>query len=1509
MRTAWPRATSSCTTPPGDENPGGTPNPFVIGGLVDGRSYLVLPGSTPSQLRLGVGFSGAVVDPDGALLDLGRPHNLQSGDMVRYRVVAGAPIPGLVNGQLYRVVRVDANRVKLAIGAPPAPVGFLPSAMVDTNGDGTPDTRVANGAANEIWLPAHGFVNDQAVTYHAPRPVEFGANLVDVSIDGSGNPVLGTDGVAHSDTDLIFARGHGFSNGEIVRYTSTGASIGGLVSGTDYRVAGAVANGLRLVDAITGDPTELLPGTTGTHLLFRPTDLAVDGLVDGRTYYVQVVDANRVRLLTRPSAAGGVVVDFTDSFRTGVHTLGIEGVPLFTPGDPSSTHELVLDLTSGLPGGDHRMLGIGGAGTFGGTAGDGVVEASASGTGGGVINLQGASSVATSAPTVRVVIGEATQVRAGDVVLEADSTANARSVTTGRSGGVIDFRGANATTNVENTVRVEVGSSTGLTAQRPLLIATRDVRTNALALEIGVAKASTKGGGLVSGGDAHANLNATHHVVVDIAGSIDAGRTVLLNSSAGTDVSIDSVSGAGGLFSSAAANDDNREGDPPDQGIRIGTETDPALVQVAMSRNGVVRAPLVALVAEVGRLHEITGSGAVAERPGTAISGLAAFAAARSNATALGADSDANASIDAETLSQVLLRGASKVDGDRVVILSRHVGIRLRSEADADCSCGGGDTDATARVDYDSDSLVTGELGAVIKTGDLFVRTDQQVTDISRDADKDGGLFDDGDETTRGGDERSQDIDWRATVYLLGEPDPVLVIDEAGRVVRKTRNVTVFAYDAATGVVSAPLVIGDLIAPSSYIVVGDLVLDESGRAQFSASDDGAGTRSSMFGTGGVFYVQHTWDTVRIVNRSDRGIVLGDIDDVFAEATAFIAITTDDIPVTFDLRHAFGPTDLQVRNLDGRFTTIAPSPVIIDGDIENPVGRTWIRNVRGDIVVDHGSGFGGCFLFVCLRSVESVRAPSGAPIVVLQLADTDEEIIRTNVLILDAAVGTIGTLGVVGATGRNPIPVELVEYRLVDGTLMPITAWARAGADLVLDLWGNDRAGGTGPLAISIDSLTAGDDVDVVLRESVRGADLTTMSTIHIDLFAVPPAAPIAGSGPYVAFFRPDAPGLLVRDHPVIRAIGTKERTPIGAVWTFGREGSPGLASNDNISVGYFGLQMVDIVAYTDAAAGLIDPRTFAPYVPGPELDDDIATTVPQVSVRSMRDVTVIEVSGDLPLGLIHSDIGDVTVMSDARVLDANGLIDADIEGSDVLVVAGMGGKRGGVGEETDFVEIDTETSNPIRARLKLTGVGGLTVVDTLADTRGVYLDELIGTLRINRVATTTHVSLRTTGGSIVDGCTRDDEEEQKGKCPMDDGEKDRFEPDVIGESIDLDANRSRRLESGGDIGEEGDALEIAALASRGCNGDDVALEADGSIDVEQLGGRLCLLVARTLHGDIRLWVPVDANGAPDLEIMRSGEAWFAESNSRAPWFDPDAPRFEPVGGFYPGSGFWIVIPV
>ena len=246
------------------------------------------------------------------------------------------PIAGLVSGQTYYVIVLDANHIQLANGPVDAldPTGTNPNSTQTLT---TVNTLAFNldaidSSQNSIQLDDNGFNQGDLVTYNdnGNTPIQgltngatYRVNVIDdndfqlldpttgQAIQISQGAALGlqtfTDGtnvqqlnlaVIETTNNAIEILNSGFTSGEDVNYGSlvdNGADqIGGLTNGNDYTVTNVSGNEFQLIDPTTGQVVQLSdPGPsaqsftyTGQIYGFNPTSTAIGGDVNPTSDYI-----------------------------------------------------------------------------------------------------------------------------------------------------------------------------------------------------------------------------------------------------------------------------------------------------------------------------------------------------------------------------------------------------------------------------------------------------------------------------------------------------------------------------------------------------------------------------------------------------------------------------------------------------------------------------------------------------------------------------------------------------------------------------------------------------------------------------------------------------------------------------------------------------------------------------------------------------------------------------------------------------------------------------------------------------------------------------------------------------------------------------------------------------------------------------------------------------------------------------------------------------------------------
>ncbi len=923
--------------------------------------------------------------------------------------------------------------------------------------------------------------------------------------------------------------------------------------------------------------------------------------------------------------------------------------------------------------------------------------------------------------------------------------------------------------------------------------------------------------------------------------------------------------------------------------------------------------------ATVGRQYAVNGANGAIESTLLTARGTARSI---SDAYALGADSDAGAYVRLNSAATVTLSTKATVEGTSVFIRAAHENLDLQADANSNCGCGGGDTDARADVTAITNSSVVGADESVVRTAGLHVAAYQYFSNLYVHAHRSGGFFDVGSADADLSYAPTRDILWESTVYLLGEPNPILIVDASGTIVAKTDNVTVRATQSG-----APLGIGDVVSGDT-IWVDPILYDQLPEALFDANHQNSCTSSCaglIHGTLGTFYMQETWNSVLVRNSSEKAIVvkgtaaapsvsINTLNSHFTSTPeAVINVSVDNgahaPPATqwfWNVEHIFPATDVVIESL--RDTATTGNDVTIDGDIVNNIGSLRITNDRGSI---------------------------------LRGSDVGSETFYANRVTLDAELGSIGTVAQ---------PITLVLFQIthtgvvgVPATLKLIHLDAEAGADIFLDVTTIRRdslVANASPLNPVISSIKAGHDAVVILRDSAEGIDAAAVGDVNVQTFTPNnlPGGTVLETVPTTCYFRPDGAGcpggtdspVIVGGQVVIVAFGTA-LSPRKANYTFSD-----IRAGHNIGIFHpSSATEITVTAVTDVDAAWTDDETATSH----GVSDDSG----KIDVLTNGSIVVVERSaaGDLRVGHIHATglcsgavatacasaaiAADVTLRSPRMILDAEldaGIIDTDDDstcvdaydldcvagtptgvdvtgrnitlhaGNNLLGESGSVSGFGGIGLPGNFLEIHV---NAVGGPL-----GHLDAYDTAADddkTAGIYVDQVAGDLQVGIVHTagdsalgTGNVSLRTRSGSIVDALNDS-------------------AADVIGQTIDIDAH-------GGSIGTAANDLEIDSLVgspfacmhvncANNANGtsdaglaavaDDVALEGGTGIYVTETSGYLRLVLAHALTGNIRITVHETGALNEDLFLIRNGTANFAEDNTTVPTNDADHPRVIPNG--------------
>ena len=706
------------------------------------------------------------------------------------------------------------------------------------------------------------------------------------------------------------------------------------------------------------------------------------------------------------------------------------------------------------------------------------MSGSATGAGGGAINVAAAEGKARLNVTISNTIEASAILFAGvSVNITTSGHAFAKSVASNDGGGFISVgtAGADTEVSIDNTIDVKAGTS--LTGVTNVTVSSRsDLRPTVIA--------SASQGGLAAGALMEGKAKADYTTETLMRGAVYAGNVATVEARSYVDAYAKITADVGGF--GVAGNTDARAL------VGYGSDSHPtasALTHTSLESGALVEGRTVHLNAIVEKMSVVVDT--------------------KSRATAFGADSRSRGRAKVQGSNEVTLGHDTTVNGNvRTSILSEYQHVNVVANSTAICRCFGGATSPTAEAEDSTDARVValgpGSAAALIRTADLTVAANQQIDGYLRNTSRSGGFLDFGGSSKEGNADMWRRIFWEARVIMLGEPNPWLEIDATGKITKIT-NVVFDAggvtYDDDPTTPEQGL--GETISGTT-INVHDIIYDHGANARLLANGlpatlDGKGTPvGEIWGDLGVFEFQQTWDFVKLLNSSSLHMVTHIIDVVNTVNSPVIEIRVDKIwddvddgPYTlpldpavpgttldFDIEYTFPPTLVRIENL-WPFGNASHPYIRLDGYIENPIGKTHVENLSGDILSSAGA-----------------------------------EIIRTNILELSAPHGDIGHQSPTHADPdpeRNPIAVEMVRYQHIqiefcDGNPAPcykdIVVKVDAGKDAVLDLTANrrtDEALGSF-FGITIDHINAGDDVDVVLNDSKNGDDTATSVLVTINLY-------------------------------------------------------------------------------------------------------------------------------------------------------------------------------------------------------------------------------------------------------------------------------------------------------------------------------------------------------------------------------------------------------------------------
>ena len=719
-------------------------------------------------------------------------------------------------------------------------------------------------------------------------------------------------------------------------------------------------------------------------------------------------------------------------------------------------------------------------------------------------------------------------------------------------------------------------------------------------------------------------------------------------------------------------------------------------------------------------------------------------------------------------------------------------------------------------------------------------------------------------------------ISWDADVEISAGPSPEILIDENGVVVK------------AIGAV--------VTVDGNKVIVHDISAGEGGEVLFVAptiTNDTADVGSNLKSH---FQFSDTYSGITITNQSTKDLVINNIDvGVASEPLVDLKGNTS---LTFNLRRTVSPTDIVIENTGTQIGF--GQDIYLAGTIDNPLGKTYVSAAQGDIVAvtergQYIAGLGNEDRTTLIRSrdieldaqmgtvgyndIENQQTKNHLAVDLVQGAlvvfDAEHQLETGDAVVYNADNSANALNGLsdgetyyvirlddsrvrLAATSDqaysgvainiDPANLALASHSIThsDGTLA-ITDGTRlvseAGADNFLDLRGLLRdpsaslggANNPNPHVFNIDKVHAGmqgdGSAEIILQSSQQQSANATTGGVRVKASAGP-----AANGLYYDAFR----------------------SPVGQ-------------AGSNVDVGYYGNEAngVDIKATynfinpIDESAGILAEgegniiiTTFnsapsATQVNVTGITEIVGAGSGHIDVLTNGFIDLVEQSGDMRVGDIHSTANDVTLTAPGSIIDALDDSDADVTGVNITLTA----LAGGIGRADNFLEINL---------LELSD-GAPTIGALRADSPdSIYIEETGGDLRVHHAYSEFgNVSLVARDGSILDA-NNDTELDLDGRV--------RDVVNISANLIDLDAN-------GGSIGLRTDDLDIDSEASGSGR---LFAEADGNVFITEADGELKVLAATALGGDLRLTVPdTSLADTENLVLLAgSGTTRVSEEESR-----------------------------
>ncbi|WP_456654689.1 hypothetical protein [Bradyrhizobium sp. JR3.5] len=765
------------------------------------------------------------------------------------------------------------------------------------------------------------------------------------------------------------------------------------------------------IDNATPITLSNLTGASVTHTLVKAGDLPIGGLNSGQTYYV-INPGNSTTSFQLALTPGGSAIGLTVSPGASAnHKIGPEGIDLSAS---SGLQELRIDITGG-PGvdGQQQLLGPGGVplNVVSPPSGDGISSAVGNGSGGGFVGINTNHGTLTENPTVTAYVSAGIATVGGDISIIGSSTTNSTASAKNDTGGFVGVGDSKSENDQAPTTIAYVDTGTHIVAGGNFTLT-----ANSLSQATAATRSITGGFVGVANATANSTIDYTTSATVKANADVLAGNTINVaadtkigDPNTGSGQSTNAYASGIGLGGDGHANANNTIGHVnPDNSIS------PSHTTVDVANAASLSARAVRVAATVSRVNSVAHS----EGYGA---GFVAIGSGNSN-------------INAVMANKVSLDTAAAVTGyEGVDFIANYDHIYTEANAFGRATGLFGDVhgDSVNNTRFDSQIFGAkgsqpGVTGAIVTAGPrdpsdpllpgdggytdhlAFRVTTANGTDIKITAPHDSSkrsLATGGDSAHGGpgdnGDRPSIDndlIDFSSDVVILSGRSPELTVTDNG-----AGGVTV------TRDVNVPVTIDDA---DKKIIVGNIVNKDPGQVFFSTGKDTtgalAGSIKDSAGTGLWTFVD-TFDHVRLLNLSQYTLQVGGISVVNTTVEPVVDIqNTSSLGLSFNIKRTVKPTLVDVESL----SAAAPA-IVLDGQIENPIGTTRIISLHGDI-----------------RSTASRTDADNDP---SHPNTTDHlgQLIRTNILDLETPDGNIGQnpgdlFGQTPVAANHRINVDMVD---------------------------------------------------------------------------------------------------------------------------------------------------------------------------------------------------------------------------------------------------------------------------------------------------------------------------------------------------------------------------------------------------------------------------------------------------------------------------------------------------